>query len=141
MIKKVDELETKKPVAIGAQAKKPSQSFQIINAIIDSEGIFDGCFGEWAERRDDEGNAHHEANMLVRLTVNPDGVSHSALATGESSPSLRLCLELAVVRIRFPGGSEQLDVEVQVGWSEGMLNLSPRIVGRREAPRSNIDLR
>ena len=39
-------------------------------AIIDSEGIFDGCFAEWAERRDDLGNAHLEANMIVRLTVN-----------------------------------------------------------------------
>jgi serine/threonine protein kinase len=142
LIKKVDDLETKKPLAVPAsQAKKPSQVFQIVNAIIDSEGIFDGCFAEWAERRDDLGNAHLEANMLVRLTVNPDGVSHSATASGESSPSLRLCLELAVVRIRFPSGPEQLDVEVQVGWAEGVLNLSPRIVGRREAPRSNIDLR
>ncbi len=141
LIKKVDELETKQPVALGATAKRPSQVFQIVNAIIDSEGIFDGCFAEWAERRDDLGNKHLEANMLVRLTVNPDGVSHSAIASGESSPSLRLCLELAVVRVRFPSGSEQLDVEVQVGWAEGVLNLSPRIVGRREAPRSNIDLR
>jgi len=142
LVRKVTELETQKPLAAtGPQAKKPSQVFQVVNAIIDSEGIFDGCFAEWAERRDDLGNAHQEANMLVRLSVNPDGVSHSATASGESSPSLRLCLELAVVRIRFPGGPEQLDVEVQVGWAEGVLNLSPRIVGRREAPRSNIDLR
>ncbi len=127
-------------VGAGARPKNPSQQFMVNKALIDSEGIFDGCFAEWAERRDDFGNPHNEANMLVRLTVNPDGVSHSAIASGESSPSLRLCLELAVVRIRFPSGSEQLDVEVQVGWAEGVLNLSPRIVGRREAPRSNIDL-
>ena len=142
LIEKVVTLENStKTVALGTQVKKPSQVFQVNKALIDSEGIFDGCFGEWAERRDDLGNRHLEANMLVRLSVNPDGVAHSAVASGESSPSLRLCLELAVVRIRFPGGPEQLDVEVQVGWAEGVLNLSPRIVGRREAPRSNIDLR
>jgi len=141
LVRKVTELETKKPLAALLPGKKPSQTFQVTKAIIDSEGIFDGCFAEWSERRDDLGNAHLEANMLVRLTVNPEGVPHSATATGESSPSLRLCLELAVVRIRFPGGPEQLDVEVQVGWAEGVLNLSPRIVGRREAPRSEIDLR
>ena len=141
LVRKVTELETKKPLAALLPGKKPSQTFQVTKAIIDSEGIFDGCFAEWSERRDDLGNAHLEANMLVRLTVNPEGVPHSATASGESSPSLRLCLELAVVRIRFPGGPEQLDVEVQVGWAEGVLNLSPRIVGRREAPRSSIDLR
>ena len=143
LLKKVTDLEIKTapPQVLGSvKPKKPSQAFQVVNAIIDSEGIFDGCFAEWAERRDDDGSAHREANMLVRLTVNPDGVSHSATASGETSPSLRLCLELAVVRIRLPSGPEQLDIEVQVGWAEGVLNLSPRIVGRREAPRSNIDL-
>jgi len=141
LIKKVGDLEIKtKPSVAEARSARPSQVFQVVNAIIDSEGIFDDCFAEWSERRDDLGNAHLEANMLVRLTVNPDGVSHSATATGEASPSLRLCLELAVVRIRFPGGPEQLDVEVGVGWAEGVLNLSPRIVGRRTGPRSTIDL-
>ncbi|MBA3458001.1 MAG: protein kinase [Deltaproteobacteria bacterium] len=142
LLRKVTELEAKKPEAVvSPPTKRPSQEFQVNQTLINSEGIFDGCFAEWAERRDDLGNMHREANMLVRLTVNPEGISHSATASGESSPSLRLCLELAVVRIRFPSGPEQLDVEVQVGWAEGVLNLSPRIVGRREAPRSNIDLR
>jgi len=142
LIRKVTELETTKAVVPRAAAagRKPSQMFEVNKAIIDSEGIFDGCFAEWSERRDDMGNAHLEANMIVRLTVNADGVPHSATASGESSPSLRLCLELAVVRIKFPSGPEHLDVEVQVGWAEGVLNLSPRITGRRDAPRSNLDL-
>jgi serine/threonine protein kinase len=140
LIRKVTELETTQVVRPAAAPRKPSQVFEVNKAIIDSEGIFDGCFAEWAERRDDLGNAHLEANMIVRLTVNADGIPHSASANGESSLSLRLCLELAVVRIKFPSGPEQLDVEVQVGWAAGVLNLSPRITGRRDAPRSNLDL-
>jgi len=141
LMRKVTELEsTKVPPLASAPVRKPSQEFQVIKAIINSEGIFDGCFDEWAERRDDLGNVHREANMVVRLTVNSDGISHSAVASGESSPSLKLCLEFAAGRIKFPSGPEQLELEVLVGWAEGVLNLSPRITGRRDAPRSNLDL-
>ena len=143
LVKKVDVLQknVSRPAAVEAVRKPPSQTFQVINAMVDAGSIFDNCFEEWAERRDELGNLHTEANLLIRFTVNPDGVPHSIAASGESSPSLRLCVELAVGRQTFPAGAEQLDLEVNVGWSQGMLNVAPRVVGRREAPRSNLDIR
>ncbi len=140
LVKKVDELTTRVQPRAAPPPKPPSQGFQVVNAIQDAGGIFDPCFDEWGERRGEDGTLHTEANMVVRLTVNPDGVPHSASATGESSPSLKICLELAVVRIKFPAGPEQLDLEVNIGWSQGMLNVAPRVVARREAPRSNLEL-
>lgn len=140
LVKKVDEL-ARTPVARPAAARPPSQTFRVVDAMFEAASSFEPCFIEWGERRDDLGNPHVEANLVLRLTVNPDGVAHSAAAVGESSPSLRLCVELAAGRIAFPTGPEQLDLEVHVGWSQGMLNVSPRVVGRREAPRSDLDLR
>jgi hypothetical protein len=77
---------------------------------------------------------------MVRLTVGPDGVAHSSVATGEPSPSLRWCVEQAIGRVKFPSGPEQLEVEVGVGWSQDLMNLSPRVVGHRSVAGSTIDL-
>ncbi len=118
----------------------PSQAFRVTSAINDAEHDLDGCFDEWSERRDEAGNLHLEANLMVRLTVQPDGVAHSSVATGEPSPSLRWCVEQAIGRIKFPAGPEQLELEVGVGWSQGMMNLSPRVVGHRTVSGTTIDL-
>jgi len=77
---------------------------------------------------------------MVRLVVGPDGVAHSSVATGEPSPSLRWCVEQAIGRVKFPPGPDQLDVEVGVGWSSGMMNLSPRVVRKRPVSGAAIDL-
>lgn len=118
----------------------PSQSMLVANAVPAAMGHLEGCFKEWSERRDEQGNLQTEANLLVRLTVGPDGVAHSSVATGASSPSLRWCVEGAIGRVAYPPGPEQLEVEVGVGWSSGMMNLSPRVVGRRKVSGSIIDL-
>jgi len=119
----------------------PSQSLRVTNAISDAEHNLDGCFDEWSERRDEQGNQHTEANLMVRLTIGPDGIAHSSVATGAESPSLRWCVESAIGGVTYPTGPEQLEVEVGVGWSGGMMNLSPRVVGRRKVAGSTIDLR
>ena len=144
----IKQLVTKITVLSAAQAtppvkvakQPPSQSLRVTNAISDAEHDLDGCFVEWSERRDEQGNAHTEANLMVRLTVGPDGVAHSSVATGEPSPSLRWCVEQAIGRVTYPTGAEQLELEVGVGWSGGMMNLSPRVTGRRKVAGTTIDL-
>lgn len=144
----IKQLVTKITVLSAAQAiparpvakLPPSQSLRVTNAIGEAKHDLDGCFVEWSERRDEQGNAHTEANLMVRLTVGPDGVAHSSVATGEPSPSLRWCVEQAIGRVTYPTGAEQLELEVGVGWSGGMMNLSPRVTGRRKVAGTTIDL-
>ncbi|MGE3542544.1 MAG: serine/threonine-protein kinase, partial [Kofleriaceae bacterium] len=115
---------------------KPSQDSQVEEAAFQVE--LDGCFEEWAMRRDDFGRQHDEAAILVRMVVNPDGIGHSARATGVESESLKLCVEAAFNRVSYPVGSEQLDLEVDVSRSNAQPEpvLIPRIVGhRRPSPQ------
>ncbi len=139
LIDEVDKLQ-KKYVKPAGPKQPPSQAFRVTNAITEAERDLDGCFDEWGERRDKDGNPHVDANLMVRLTVGPDGMAHSSVATGEESPSLRWCVEQAVGRVKFPDGPEQLDVEVGVQWSQGFMNLSPRVVGHRPVAGTTIDL-
>ena len=128
------ELEARPPVrdlVLPHARRPPSQTFLVVNMMTEAEHDLDGCFDEWSERTDEAGNPHDEANLIVRLTVGRDGVAHSSVATGETSPSLRFCVESAIGRIKFPTGPEQLDVEVAVGWSGGMIIMSPRVTAHR----------
>ena len=141
LVTRITELSAPQATAVRPVAKQPpSQSLRVTNAITDAERDLDGCFDEWSERRDEQGNAHVEANLMVRLTVGPDGVAHSSVATGEPSPSLRWCVEQAIGRVIYPTGTEQLELEVGVGWSGGMMNLSPRVTARRKVAGTTIDL-
>ncbi|MGE0548320.1 MAG: protein kinase [Kofleriaceae bacterium] len=115
---------------------KPSQDTEVEQATFQVE--LDGCFGEWAPRRDELGRPHDEAEVLVRMVVNPDGVGHSARATGVESESLKLCIEAAFNRVSYPTGAEQLDLEVVVSRSNALPEpvLTARVVGhRRPAPQ------
>ncbi len=141
LVNKITKLSAPQVVAVRPVVKQPpSQSLRVTNAMTEAERDLDGCFDEWSERRDEQGNQHIEANLMVRLTVGPDGVAHSSVATGEPSPSLRWCVEQAIGRVTYPTGPEQLEVEVGVGWSGGMMNLSPRVVARRKVAGTTIDL-
>jgi len=140
LVQKITELSAPQVAPSPPVKRAPSQSVRVANAMTDAERDLDGCFDEWSERRDEQGNVHTEANLMVRLTVGPDGVAHSSVATGEPSPSLRWCVEQAIGRVTYPTGPEQLEVEVGVGWSGGMMNLSPRIVARRKVSASTMDL-
>jgi hypothetical protein len=44
---------------------------------------------------------------------------------------LALCLETAMENVQFPAGAEDLDLDVRVQWSEGLLNLASMVVGHR----------
>jgi len=129
---KVTEL-TQKPAKL-ANAARPSQAMLVTAAVSQVEGDLEGCFHEWSER------VKGDADMLVKLTVTPEGVGHSSTATGPDSEFLRLCVAEAIERVQYPVGPEVLDLEVTIQWSAGLLNLAARVVGRRQTPSSLLDL-
>ena len=107
-------------------SREPSQAVRVVSAISHAEADLEGCFVEWSERE------LGDADLLVRLTVGPDGRGHSATAiTGPGSPMLRLCVAGALNRVGYPAGPEVLDVEANVQWSAGMLALGAKVIGRR----------
>jgi hypothetical protein len=53
---------------------------------------------------------------------------------------LEFCVSEQIVRVRFPPGPERLDVEATVLWSQGLVNLSPRVTGHSPGPRHAIEL-
>ncbi|MDB4958707.1 MAG: serine/threonine protein kinase [Myxococcales bacterium] len=121
---------------------------RVANAIADPDvqHSIEGCFDEWSNRQgldiiDKLKPPPKDADLVVHLSVTPDGIGHSAEATGEDSPSLRFCVESAVSRAHYPIGKEGLDLSVQVTWAEpNLVNTSARVVGHHEASRSTIDL-
>ncbi|MBS1119933.1 MAG: serine/threonine protein kinase [Deltaproteobacteria bacterium] len=129
---KVTEL-TQKPAKL-ANAARPSQAMLVTAAVSQVEGDLEGCFHEWSER------VKGDADMLVKLTVTPEGFGHSSTATGPDSEFLRLCVAEAIERVQYPVGPEVLDLEVTIQWSAGLLNLAARVVGRRQTPSSLLDL-
>ena len=143
LVQKVETLSTVQAVAPPRPAprKQPSQSLLVMNAFTQADRDLDGCFQEWSERRDNDGNLHTDANIMVRMVVGSDGVAHSSVATGVESPSLRWCVESAIGRIQFPPGPDLLDLEVAVRYSGGEKNVSPRVVGQRKTAGSTLDLR
>ncbi|HEY0476756.1 MAG TPA: protein kinase [Kofleriaceae bacterium] len=107
-----------------------------------------GCFAEWDER-----NRATEAALVVRFTVTPDGFGTMprVTSTPDQHPlppgddisglsALELCVSAAVVRVRFPPSSEELDVEATARWSDGGVTLSPRLVGHHQVALGRIEL-
>jgi serine/threonine protein kinase len=156
LVEQVTVLQTRgKPVKV-----VPSQSALVVAAVGMAQSDIDGCLDEWVERTkvaNSEGvMSTPDADLMVRLSVSPDGIGHSPVASMRTSadrscpesepkcfdsPSLRFCVQTAVAGVKFPIGVEQLDLEVGVAWSQGLLNLSPRVVGHHSAPGEIIDLR
>ena len=140
-------------------ASTPSQSALVREAIALAHPSIDNCLDEWIERarrlETREGWRTPDADLVLQLVINADGTAHSASSTMRTSadhlcpvlearcndsPSLRLCIEAAVSRVKFPAGPEQLELEVLVGWSQGLRHVTPRVLGRRTGPRGTIDL-
>jgi hypothetical protein len=132
LIEKVTEL-TQRPI-IKPTNRPPSQAVLVTAAVAQAETDLEGCFHEWSER------VKGDADLLVKLTVTPEGIGHSSTATGPESEFLRLCVAEATQRVKYPAGSEVLELEVNIQWSEGLLNLAARVVGRRQPPSSMLDL-
>ena len=113
----------------------PSQSAQVTAAVSEAEHDLEGCFTEWSGRHPDL-----DAELLVRVAVLPTGLTHSSVAKGVDESMLPECVSGAIARVHYPTGREQLDLEVGIGWSQGVMNLSPRVVGHHEAPRVIFDI-
>ncbi|NVB82652.1 MAG: protein kinase [Kofleriaceae bacterium] len=131
----------KAPAIIGVKSRDITDAIQVVQRDIE------GCFDEWAER------AHlaqprtagepallrvRDADVVVMLSVTPDGVGYSASAKGMESPSTRLCLESALTQVRYPTGPDALDVRIDIAWLSGNLDMTARIVGHHEAAGSTL---
>jgi hypothetical protein len=117
----------------------PSPKELVVGIVDAAQGPIEGCFIEWNDR-----HPNSDVDMYVRLTVNTNGVGHSAVATGIDSPSVKFCVEAALMNnVVYPKAPEQLSLEVRIQWSahNRMLSLQPRVVGRRVVPQGGIDLK
>jgi serine/threonine protein kinase len=133
LVDKLGMVSPMKPKYIPTAA--PSQTALVREAVSSAQDNLEGCFLEWAERMPST-----DADVVVRLSVRGDGIGMSPAATGPDSPSLKFCVQSAIAGVKFPTGPEILDLEVAVGWSQGMLSVSPRVVGHHEASRGLLDL-
>ena len=138
------------------RAAGPRQSILVLGALASAQRSIEGCFDEWAERNQGTRDEVAEATLVVELSVTPDGVGTlpQVLTTPDKHPAvagagvdaelgmsiLEICVSEQIVRVRFPPGPEQLDVEATVLWSQGLVNLSPRVTGHHPAPRHAIEL-
>ena len=149
--RQIAELVKQVTVELGAAKRRPaparaapaaSRGLQVVSIAHDTQGDVESCLVEWAAR------ARGDVELIVRLTVEPDGRAHSprtALGPDHderspaNSPAMRDCVAFAIARPTYPAGPEQLELEVNVRWSEGMVSLASRITARR-APGSDVDL-
>jgi serine/threonine protein kinase len=122
-----------------ARKRTPAVETALIGASLDrAERSVEGCFNEWTDR-----TGKTEGDLVVELTVNPDGIAHGARARGPDE-QLGFCLASLLTNkdlVSYPKGSEQLEVSVRIEWASGMLTMAPRIVGRREVTQDGVDLR
>jgi hypothetical protein len=126
-----------------------SQTARINKALAAVQSPIEGCFREWAERA-----GVSEATLVVGLTVAPNGVGTMAtiVSTPDDHPeppggdgvsgksALELCVSEQVTRVRFPSGTDRLDIEVIVEWSPAMLKLSSNVVHHQRVPGGEIEL-
>jgi serine/threonine protein kinase len=120
-----------------AAKRSPIQS-SLVSAAVADVGL-DGCFMEWGERADDDGVPHTEARLMTAMEILPEGVPSEVATTGETSVSLKQCINDAMRRSKFPRGPEILGVEVKIEWTPLMLNRSTKVVSHRPPPHK-IDI-
>jgi hypothetical protein len=103
------------------------QEAQAIARVDAALGDLDGCFEEWTARQ-----PAFEADLTIAVDIDHYGNALAHTDHDLYGGVLAMCLETAMERVRFPAGPEDLDLEVHVQWSEGLLNLAPIVVGHRE---------
>jgi serine/threonine protein kinase len=127
----------------------PLTNAQLTAALAQKQQALEGCFTEWAQRQALEviegvkRPKASDAQLWVDLTVAPDGSARDVQAhneldvrkdgsTVESHGALSQCLEFDIEAVTFPSGPEELDVEVQIAWTESdMVNATARVRARR----------
>jgi hypothetical protein len=139
----------KKPVKPAA-----AQRTLAIEAMATVQRPIEGCFTEWAERTQGTRDELPEAMLVVDFTVTADGVgtlprivttpdTHSSMPTAGGVPGmslLELCVSEQLVRVKFPPGPEQLELEVAVNLSvTGQVGLSSKVVEHHPAPHRQVE--
>jgi serine/threonine protein kinase len=133
LIDKVNEIARALPTP---GAKGPSQSVLVSHAAASAEYDLEGCFKEWSERQQLK-KLKADADMVIKLSVNQAGHATSEkVAVGPDDYSLNFCVSTSLARVKYPSGPDILDLEIKAQWSEGVLVLSPRVVGRRQMPNN-----
>ncbi|MFT3697273.1 MAG: protein kinase [Kofleriaceae bacterium] len=126
--------------------KSPStgQSKKVIEAVAAAQHDLEGCFDEWASRpltgeavgRTNAMQHASDSDVLVTMQVLPDGQAQNVVSKGEDvdrSPSLKFCVESALERVKYPGGTDALDLEIAVMWqSPDIISTSARVTGHHE---------
>ena len=133
----------------------PPQETMVREAIAAAQGPIEGCFSEWSERHRGTRDEVPEATLTVGFTVTADGAAMltSILRTPDEHPArptddgiagrsaLEFCVSEQFVRVRFPPGPEQLEIEASAHWmSSGQVDLSSKVVGRHPVPHRQIEL-
>jgi serine/threonine protein kinase len=153
----VSKLETPKVAELKKPTKPaaPPQAATVIDAIAAAQGPIEGCFSEWSERTRGTRDEVSEATLIVGFTVTPDGAGTMTkiLSTPDEHPVsqpddgvagrsvLELCVSEQFVRVRFPPGPEQLEIEASAHWtSSERVKLSAKVVGHFLVPRRQIEL-
>ena len=134
LVDKVTELRAREEQLAQGVLPARAQSAGVVESVQAAQSDVMGCFAEWADR-----DPNQNANLIVRLSVGPDGAGSDASASGIDSPSLQLCVADAFARLRYPHGPQLLDLEVQVAWTGGALAMSGRITGYHDAPKGTLD--
>jgi hypothetical protein len=141
----------RKPVKLAGSP----QATIVLEALAAAQGPIEGCFGEWSERTRGTRDELPEATLVVGLTVTADGAGMLAriLSTPDSHPAmprddgvagrsiLELCVSEQIVRVRFPSGPEQLEIEASAHWgASGLVSLSSKVVGHHPVPHRQVEL-
>jgi len=122
----------------------PVETEQLSDAVAMVQGPIEGCFQEWAERKQSMREQPFEASVVVGLTVGPDGgvAMHKILRHSEAPPRipgggvaglgvLEMCVSEQLARVRFPAGPADQEIETTVHWTPERVALSPKVVSRR----------
>jgi len=128
----------------GTPPARPRQDKQIVDSIQGAFGPVEGCFIEWEERADVFGSNGkpeliRDAEMVVNLSVAPDGHAYNSKAKGIDSPSLQLCVADALARTVYPHGPDHSDLQVQVLWTGRILTMTGAIVSHRPPSSSSLE--
>ena len=119
------------------------QDPQIVAAIRGAQSNIQGCFKEWDDRAFAFGSAKQllftDADLIVDLSVAPDGHAYNQKARGVDSVSLTLCVADALAGVQYPSGPDHSDLQVQVAWAAGNVKMTGRIVSHRAPSSSTLE--
>ena len=145
-----DELtHIKEKQVVDRPVRRPPESGLISTALAQAQHDVEGCFDEWADRvgydpiADKHTKLPVEGELEINLEVSPEGLGSSPHASGMTDEQLRGCSEQAIARVHYPASPEVRQIEVDVAWAgtNGLVAMSARIVGHRDASSRTIDLR